>query len=324
MIISVWKTEDEQRFTLTFTSVKSHESTTSTEPSGCAVVRTAAGAQRSPGSSSDSPLFGRRSTHVLSSLPTMTSLVSQTSSFSSSGLPSRETPSSAPSIPQKATQLKDSMLNAMNMPAYAMWKDGSFGIPNRAILELCPGSESEIYRADNQREWLSMFKAWTEDFQQELSVDDFPIVQLCRTQKPFNSRRVGMKHPKTGARIVYDVSGETVRNERTGEFLGGLVTLKDVTQYTERIAAQTQENERQFETIVNMIPPMVWTTAPSGEHDWFSQRWYEYTGLTVGQSIGPGWRLPFHDEDMPEVAKQWQHSLTTGVRSPSRLHTFPS
>lgn len=212
----------------------------------------------------------------------------------------------------------------MNLPAYAMWKDGSFGIPNKAILKLCPGSESEIYAADNQRDWLSMFRIWTEDFQQELGVDDFPIMQLCRTQKPFESLRVGMKDPQTGDHIIFDVSGEAVRDDRTGEFLGGLVIFKDITQYAQRIAAQIQENERQFEIIANMIPPMVWTTTPSGEHDWFSQRWYDYTGLTVEQSIGMGWQLPFHEEDMPETGKRWRHSLATGVCAPLFLHMPPS
>jgi PAS domain S-box-containing protein len=47
-------------------------------------------------------------------------------------------------------------------------------------------------------------------------------------------------------------------------------------------------------------------------HDWFSQRWYDYTGLTVEQSLGEGWRLPFHPDDMALTAKTWFHSLKTG------------
>ncbi len=47
-------------------------------------------------------------------------------------------------------------------------------------------------------------------------------------------------------------------------------------------------------------------------HDYFSQRWYDYTGLTPEESLGEGWRLPFHPEDVPSSSEAWKHSLATG------------
>lgn len=46
--------------------------------------------------------------------------------------------------------------------------------------------------------------------------------------------------------------------------------------------------------------------------DWFSRRWYEYTGLSVDVSIGEGWVNAFHNEDLKEAEKRWRHSLKTG------------
>ena len=46
--------------------------------------------------------------------------------------------------------------------------------------------------------------------------------------------------------------------------------------------------------------------------DWFSRRWYEYTGLSVMQSMGEGWVNAFHDEDVKEAEERWRHSLETG------------
>ena len=60
------------------------------------------------------------------------------------------------------------------------------------------------------------------------------------------------------------------------------------------------------------MPQMMWTTRPDGYHDYFSQRWYDYTGLTPQNSLGLGWKLPFHDEDVPETVRKWKHSLATG------------
>ena len=190
-----------------------------------------------------------------------------------------------------------------------MWKDESFGIPNKALLHLLPQEGS--YKSGNQRDFLSQFSLWTEDFQRELPLDEFPIMEICRTRERLE-RRIGMRHPLTGARIVFEVNGEAVVHEETGDFLGGLVVFKDVTQYTKQIAAQIEENEKQFEYIANFMPALLWTTTPDGMHDWFSQRWYAYTGLTAEESLGEGWRLPFHPDDMTVTGRRWLHSLKTG------------
>lgn len=60
------------------------------------------------------------------------------------------------------------------------------------------------------------------------------------------------------------------------------------------------------------MPVMVWTTKPDGTHDWYSQRWYDYTGQTVEESLGEGWRDVFHPEDMSTTAERWARSLRSG------------
>jgi PAS domain S-box-containing protein len=217
---------------------------------------------------------------------------------------------STTSIFQKATQLKDAILNSITMPAYAMWKDEGFGIPNNALLRLLP--KDATYVPGDQRAFLALFKVWTEDFQRPLDIDEFPIVQVCRTQQRIEKVRLGMRQPGTGRGIVFEVTGEPVTHPETGDFLGGIVIFKDVTEYTKAIAEKVEENEKQFEYIANFMPVMVWTTTPDGLHDWFSQRWYDYTGLTEAQSLGEGWKLPFHPEDMVTTKDTWFNCLATG------------
>jgi PAS domain S-box-containing protein len=191
-----------------------------------------------------------------------------------------------------------------------MWKDEGFGIPNKALMRLLP--KDAVYTPGDQRAFLSQFTVWTEDFQRELVVDEFPIIELCRTRKRLDKRRVGMRQPITGSRLIFEISSEPILHEETGDFLGGIVVFKDITEFAKQIAAQIQENERQFEYIANFMPVMVWTTTPDGLHDWFSQRWYDYTGLTEEKSLGEGWRLPFHPDDMTATKARWFNSLNTG------------
>ncbi|EPX60230.1 Phytochrome, two-component sensor histidine kinase [Cystobacter fuscus DSM 2262] len=72
------------------------------------------------------------------------------------------------------------------------------------------------------------------------------------------------------------------------------------------------EGESLFRQIAETIPQLVWTTRPDGYHDYFNQRWYDYTGRKPGDTDGEGWQLPFHPEDVPEAQRRWQHSLRTG------------
>ncbi|KAF2835529.1 hypothetical protein M501DRAFT_988825 [Patellaria atrata CBS 101060] len=308
LTISLWAVDGEQYFTLTFTSSTATQQTDRLKNSARTVARATSGVNKNTGSSSSSS--GRRSANSNRSSANFTPSFMQDSLFIPNGPPSRSTITSAPSLFQKATQLKDTLLNSMRLPAYAMWKDESFGIPNTALLKLLP--ESSEYVPTDQRSFLSQLKVWSEDFERELTVDEYPILELCKTQQRIHGSRIGMRDPKSGAKYVFEVTGEPVIDPHSGEFLGGLVVLQDVTELTTRLAAQVEKTEQQFEIMANLIPPMVWTTTPDGLHDWFSQRWYDYTGLTPEKSIGEGWRLPFHPDDMPATAARWNHSLRTG------------
>lgn len=99
---------------------------------------------------------------------------------------------------------------------------------------------------------------------------------------------------------------------KTGEFQAGIVTLNDVTEYTDMIKAQYEENDQQFQLICDSMPQLLWTTDQQGDHDWFSRRWYDYTGLSFNQCKDAGWKLAFHPDDVGESAKRWAHSLATG------------
>jgi PAS domain S-box-containing protein len=309
----MWSIEETQYFTLTFTSATPTDSVHSSRASSRIVNRTSTitslTKSRSSDSSSSSSHHSGSSSNPASKAATPTLLRPD---FPPRGPPLKNKGdiSSTASIFQKATQLKDAILSSIPMPAYAMWKDENFGIPNKALLRLM--RKDGLHAPGDQREFLAQFTLWTEDFSRELTVDEFPIMVLCRTRERVEKRRVGIRQPVTGTCMVFEVNGEPILHEETGEFLGGIVIFKDVTEYTKQIAAQIQENEKQFEYIANFMPVMVWTTTPNGLHDWFSQRWYDYTGLTEEESLGEGWRLPFHPDDMKATASRWFHSLKTG------------
>jgi hypothetical protein len=119
-IISIWSIEDIQYYTLTFTSATPTAPATNTQPSSRVVNRTHTGhlgQSRSSGSSSSS---GRRSGGSSNPTSKAATPTLQLPEFPPRGPPSKgkgDIATSA-SIFQKATQLKDAILNSITMPAY--------------------------------------------------------------------------------------------------------------------------------------------------------------------------------------------------------------
>jgi len=206
--------------------------------------------------------------------------------------------------------MKEAMLNAVHIPLLAMWKDESVVFPNLAARRLLAVSTDPT--SDDSYDFMSRFKPWSADFSHQLVEVENPIIALCRTQNSFQRWHIGLINEKTGKRSNFDVSGHPVFDDKTGEFFAGLIAFKDVTEYTEKLATQSAENEEQFRLICDVMPQMIWTTRPDGYHDYFSRRWYDYTGLTPADSLGRGWKFPLHDEDLPESVRRWDHSLATG------------
>jgi len=73
-----------------------------------------------------------------------------------------------------------------------------------------------------------------------------------------------------------------------------------------------RESEARFQAIADSIDQMVWSTRPDGFHDYYNQRWYEYTGVPEGLTDGEAWNGMFHPDDQERAWAAWRHCLATG------------
>ncbi len=73
-----------------------------------------------------------------------------------------------------------------------------------------------------------------------------------------------------------------------------------------------RSSEEKFRAIANSIDPMVWSTLPDGYHDYYNDRWYEFTGAPYGSTDGEGWADMFHPDDQERTWALWRHCLETG------------
>ena len=103
-----------------------------------------------------------------------------------------------------------------------------------------------------------------------------------------------------------------------GTFLGVVVALAAgwIAQ-RDQIARQRaedahREGEERFSSLANHIAQLAWMTDENGSVCWYNQRWFEYTGTTLEQSTGLGWKEFIHPDHVPRVLEKIGQCLNSG------------
>lgn len=79
-----------------------------------------------------------------------------------------------------------------------------------------------------------------------------------------------------------------------------------------RQAERLRQSEAQFRTLANSIPQLAWMARPDGDIFWYNQRWYDYTGVTLEQVRGWGWRSVHDPDELPRVMTSIKRSFASG------------
>lgn len=93
--------------------------------------------------------------------------------------------------------------------------------------------------------------------------------------------------------------------------IGILIRGVDVTDET-IFRRQVEESEYNLRVMTEAIPQLVWVTRPDGYHEYYNQRWYEYTDTTFEQTKGGSWNKLLHPDDQIRAMKAWRRAIRTG------------
>jgi len=123
-------------------------------------------------------------------------------------------------------------------------------------------------------------------------------------------------NPITQERRIVQARGQThFRADGVAHRFNG--TLQDITadvliqQKLEKLNEDLLDQIRRFTFVTDFMPQMVWSALPDGKHDFFNQRWYDFTGLTPAESFDDGWIRTLHPDDIQRTKERWTYSRET-------------
>jgi PAS domain S-box-containing protein len=111
-------------------------------------------------------------------------------------------------------------------------------------------------------------------------------------------------------RGFYDVFDKPVR------MMG---TVQDISEQQAALRERKQaeetlrQSEERYRFLADSIPEMVWTADAEGKRNYVNQRWHEYTGLNLEETVGYGWRKILHPDDLEKSAQLWTEALSNGT-----------
>ncbi|WP_416676796.1 hybrid sensor histidine kinase/response regulator [Egbenema bharatensis] len=118
-----------------------------------------------------------------------------------------------------------------------------------------------------------------------------------------------MIQPDGSLRWVFD-QGRAICNA-AGDLIRMSGVIQDITE-RKQVEFALRDSELKFRTLADTMPQLFWITRADGYHEYFNQRWFEYTGMTLEQTQGWGWHHLLHPDDRQRSLAVWQESLRTG------------
>ncbi len=69
-----------------------------------------------------------------------------------------------------------------------------------------------------------------------------------------------------------------------------------------------RDSEERFRNLADNIPQMAWIVDPGseGKASWFNKVWLDYTGTTIAQMQGSGWKSVHHPDHLARVAQKFE------------------
>jgi PAS domain S-box-containing protein len=185
-----------------------------------------------------------------------------------------------------------SLIEASLDPLVTIGRDGRIADANAAtetatgrVRQELIGTDFSIYFTEPEKARIVHQQVFRDG-----SVRDYPL-EICH--------RDGRTIP-----VLYNAA---LYRDEAGQGVGIFAAARDITE-RKRAEDALRQSEQEFRALAEAVPQIVWATRPDGWNIYFNQKWVDYTGLTLMESYGHGWNIPFHPDDRQRAWEAWKHA----------------
>jgi PAS domain S-box-containing protein len=110
---------------------------------------------------------------------------------------------------------------------------------------------------------------------------------------------------------VLSASSTTPRHFSTDDANFAQAVANVVGAAVERVRAEelVRDSEARFRELADRAPALMWMTDAEGQATFVNQGWLRFTGQTLEQELGEGWRQGVHGDDTDDVLASWRRAL---------------
>ena len=211
---------------------------------------------------------------------------------------------------QQTAQRLDALLQAAPVGIILADTDGTLLRINPAYRKIW-GNHPLNRKAGDFVEWKAWWADNSERHGRRLEPREWALARALRGEEEVLRDLIEIEpFDQPGIRRTVLNCGAPVRDAH-GKIIGSVIAQMDISDQV-NIEAELREAVAKYHTIANALPQIVWGAQPNGDHDYYNQQWYDYTGMAYGSADGEGWRALFHPDDYSLATKKWHHSISTG------------
>jgi PAS domain S-box-containing protein len=184
------------------------------------------------------------------------------------------------------------IVTASAVPMLLLWGEDGIMIYNDGYARIAGSRHPDILGAP-------VLQAWPEvaDFNRRVLE-----VVLSGETLSFKDKRLALKRRGEPEDVWMNLDYSPVKDE-TGTVAGVLAIVVETTAWVMAERAH-RESESRFRTLADNIAQFAWMADAEGSFFWFNKRWFDYTGTTLEEVKGTGWRKVHHPDHVDRVIEK--------------------
>jgi len=120
-----------------------------------------------------------------------------------------------------------------------------------------------------------------------------------------------VRQRKDGTPMPIAVTVSPIR-DRDGRIIGASKIAHDISDEL-ALRALLKTSDDRFRALAENIAQLAWMADGDGWIFWYNKRWFDYTGTTLEQMEGWGWKAVHHPDHIDRVVERLQRSWDTGA-----------